>query len=69
MKKLALPLMTSTIGNPAFRNFVKSQKAYCTADQYCGSLGLQVPVRIAKFSDLVIARLLAATRVVNNRVS
>ena len=28
------PPMTSTIGNPAFRNFVKSQKAYCSVDQY-----------------------------------
>ena len=52
--------MTSTIGNPAFRNFVKSQKVYRTVDQY-GSLGLQVPVTITKFSDLVIARLLTAT--------
>ena len=28
------PPMTSTIGNPAFRDFLKSQKAYCTVDQY-----------------------------------
>ena len=28
------PLMSSTIGNPAFRNFMTSQKTYCTVDQY-----------------------------------
>ena len=28
------PPMTSVIGNPAFRIFVKSQKAHCTVDQY-----------------------------------
>ena len=53
------PPTTSTISNPACRNFVKSQKALLYIST--GSLGLQVPMTIAKFSDLVIARLLTAT--------
>ena len=61
---------TRTIGIPGFHSFVTSQKAYCrslrhkrrTVDQYWyGSLGLQVPVAVAKFLDLV--RLPTATPV------
>ena len=55
--KYVLIRLTSTIGNPAFPNFVTSQKAHCRSV----TVGLQMPLIIAKFSDMVIARLLTAT--------